>query len=101
MWQEKAIQSRLWQRTIPDTVDSLLLLSGASLAYILGFAPWHNDWLLVKLIAVLVYISLGFLAFREHERLWRKRACFILALCIASYVIGVAYSQLVLPWQML
>jgi len=91
----------MWKRILPDTIDSLLLLSGASLAYIFGFAPWHDSWLLIKLIAVLVYISLGFMAFREHESLWLKRTYFILALCIASYVIAVAYSQLILPWHIL
>jgi len=91
----------MWKRILPDIIDSLLLMSGASLAYILGFAPWYDSWLLIKLIAVLVYIGLGFMALRELESLWLKRMYFILSLLTAMYVIAIAHSKLIFPWNML
>jgi len=90
----------MWRRKLPDVIDSLLLISGASLAYMLGFAPWHDSWLLVKLVAILVYIGLGFMALRELGSLWMKRICFVLSLFIALYVIAVAHHKLILPWHM-
>jgi len=100
-WRGIVIQSRMWKRILPDIIDSLLLMSGASLAYILGFAPWYDSWLLIKLIAVLVYIGLGFMALRELESLWLKRMYFILSLLTAMYVIAIAHSKLIFPWNML
>jgi len=78
-----------------------LLISGASLAYVLGFTPWHDGWLLMKLIGIIVYILLGFMALRESENLWLKRIYFILALLIATYVIAIVHSKLIIPWHML
>lgn len=101
MWRGIPIQSRMWRRNFPDMIDSLLLISGGSLAYIFGFTPWHDSWLLIKLIAVLVYIGLGFMAFRELGSLWTKRTYFILSLLIAIYVIAIAHSKLIFPWNML
>lgn len=101
MWREIPIQSHMWKRKIPDTIDTLLLISGISLAYILGFAPWHDTWLLIKLIGLIVYMLLGILALRKAEKLWLKRTYFILALLVATYVIAVAHSKLILPWAMI
>lgn len=100
MWCKIPIQSHMWRRKLPDVIDSLLLISGASLAYMLGFSPWHDSWLLVKLLAILVYIGLGFMALRELGSLWMKRICFVLSLFIALYVIAVAHHKLILPWHM-
>jgi len=99
MWRDRPIQSRMWRRKFPDIIDSLLLISGASLAYMLGFTPWHDCWLLMKLFAVFVYILLGFMAFREIDSLWLKRIYFILALFTAIYVIAIAHSHVLSPWS--
>lgn len=101
MWREIPIQSHMWKRKIPDMIDTLLLISGIYLAYILGFAPWHDSWLLIKLIGLIVYIFLGILALREAETLWLKRIYFISALLVATYMIAVAHSKLILPWAMM
>jgi len=99
MWGEITIQSHMWKRIIPDMIDTLLLISGIGLAYILGFAPWHDDWLLIKLVGLMVYIFLGFMALRESGVLWLKRMYFMLALLVATYMIAVAHNQSVLPWR--
>ncbi len=101
MWEETPIQSHMWKRKFPDMIDSLLLISGISLAYILGFRPWHDDWLFTKLIGLMVYIFLGIMALRESETIWLKRTYFILALLTVVYMIAVAHSKLIFPWHML
>ncbi|MDQ6957446.1 MAG: SirB2 family protein [Mariprofundaceae bacterium] len=99
MWREAPIRLHVWKRMIPDMIDTLLLISGISLTYILGFSPWHDDWLLIKLVGLIVYIFLGIMALRESETLWLKRAYFMLALLVATYMIAVAHSQSVFPWH--
>ena len=98
MWQGRMLQSPLWKRRIPDAIDSSLLLSGMALAYTLGFAPWSDNWLLIKLVALVVYILLGYLALRENTLPIVRQACFILALCTAAYIITVAYNKASIPW---
>ncbi len=101
MWQEKDIQSYAWKRRIPDSIDSVLFISGMSLAYILGFAPWVDSWLLVKLLALLIYIGFGFMALREGSALWLKRVCFIFALITITYMITIAHNKVIYPWHIL
>jgi len=99
MWQGKGLLSYTWKRRIPDTIDSVLLISGVSLAYIFGFAPWYDSWLLIKLAALLIYIVFGFMALREGSVLWLKRTCFIFALITATYIIFIAHSKLICPYS--
>ena len=101
MWQGKSLQSYTWKRQIPDTIDSVLFISGVSLAYVFGFAPWCDSWLFAKLIALLMYIVFGFMALREGSVLWLKRTCFMLALLTATYMIGIAHNKVIEPWYML
>ena len=49
----------------PHINDTLLLISGISLAYIASFNPLHHTWLSAKIIALLVYIGFGFMALKS------------------------------------
>ena len=53
-----------WARRLPHLNDTLLLVAGVLLALRLGFAPWRDPWLAVKLSAVVVHIVLALVAFR-------------------------------------
>jgi uncharacterized membrane protein SirB2 len=98
MWREKPVQQHLWRRTVPDAVDTLLLITGITMAALLEVAPWENGWLAAKLIALLTYIGLGTVAFRFGRTLLIKRSCFITALIVFAYIISVARSMDAWPW---
>ncbi|NIO43271.1 MAG: regulator SirB, partial [Burkholderiales bacterium] len=49
---------------VPHAVDTLLLASAGWLMVITQQYPGVVDWLTVKLVAVVVYIGLGMVAFR-------------------------------------
>jgi uncharacterized membrane protein SirB2 len=98
MWREKPVQQRLWRRTVPDAVDTLLLITGITMAALLEVAPWENGWLAAKLIALLTYIGLGTVAFRFGRTLLIKRSCFIAALVVFAYIVSVARSMDAWPW---
>lgn len=55
-------------RVIPHINDTLLLISGVSMAFIAGFNPMAHPWLLAKLVALLLYIIFGMLAFKTFGR---------------------------------
>jgi uncharacterized membrane protein SirB2 len=52
-------------KIIPHINDTFLLISGISMAYIVGFNPLENPWLMAKIIALVLYIVFGMLALKK------------------------------------
>jgi len=98
MWRQSPVTAVIWRRIVPDTVDTLLLGSGATLAYMLSQYPLQQAWITAKLIAVLAYIMLGFVAFRFGRDLIVRRAAWLAALMIFVYIVTVAYFMRPLPF---
>ena len=62
-----ATQRQLWRwlRVVPHLLDTLLLASGLTLAFLIHQYPFfHSDWLTAKVIGLVVYIGLGTMVFR-------------------------------------
>ncbi len=59
-----AVLQRKAVKIVPHIVDTLLLLTGVSLALIFRYSPFHIDWLGTKLVLIVVYILLGGVAMR-------------------------------------
>ena len=97
MWRGQPATSLLWRRIVPDTIDTLLLLTGATMMVALAQYPFVQAWITAKLAAVIAYIGLGFLAFRGRgSRL--PRAAWVLALLVFAYVVMVAHSREAWPF---
>ncbi len=64
MLADSALLQQRWMRTWPHFVDTLLLLSGLWMAINLQLHPGNSHWLGAKLLALLAYIALGFVALR-------------------------------------
>ncbi|MGL4600723.1 MAG: SirB2 family protein [Plesiomonas sp.] len=64
----KVMQQR-WVKIVPHINDTLVLLSGVSLMVITGFYPFtpHTLWMTEKLLGVVIYILLGFVALKESK----------------------------------
>ena len=99
MWINRPLSSRLFRRSLPDTVDTLFLVSGISMAFVLGVSPLESGWLAAKIIALLIYIGLGEMALRFGSTNWLKRVCFIAAILVFGYIVGVAKTMEVVPWM--
>ena len=98
MWIGRPLEKKIWRRTLPDGVDTLLLASGITMAVLIGASPMADSWLAAKLIALLVYIGLGMVAFRfGHTRLV-KRGSFLAALVVFGYIVSVARTMQPWPW---
>lgn len=88
-----------WLRILPHCVDTALLAAGVSLAIILHQVPGVSAWLTAKLIALLIYIVLGFLALRPGRPKPLRIAAFAAALAVFMYIVGVAMRKT--PWSWL
>lgn len=84
---------RRWVRTVPHIVDTGLLLSGIWMAVLLGQYPGTAGWLSAKLLALLVYIGLGFVALRLGRSKAIRVTALILALACFAYMVAVARSK--------
>jgi len=91
------LQHRL-TRTLPHLIDSLLLGSALSLAWLSHQYPFVQGWLTAKFCGLLVYILCGSIALKRG-RSRSIRACFlVLALLAYAYIVSVALTRQPLPW---
>lgn len=68
MLHASVMQTR-WVKIVPHINDTILLLTGVGLIAVTGFYPFtpHSAWLTEKLLGVVIYILLGFVALREGK----------------------------------
>ena len=86
-----------WVRSLPHIVDTLLLLSGLWMAVLINQYPGSSGWLTAKLVALLAYIGLGFIALRLGRTKRIRVAALIGALLCFAYMALVAVSKNPLP----
>lgn len=73
-----------WVKIVPHVVDTLLLGSAIALCFILAFNPLEQTWLLHKIVAVIIYILVGFWTLKKAQTLLQKWLGFGLAMtCLA------------------
>lgn len=85
-------------RTVPHVVDTLLLGSALSLAWMSGQYPFVFDWLTAKFFGLLAYIIFGSLALKRG----RTRAIRVQSLVMAglayAYIVSVALTRQAWPF---
>jgi len=79
-------------KILPHVVDTVLLLSAFTLAYMLSTYPFSDGWLTAKLFALIVYIGFGVFTLRGKTKTIRS-AAFAAALLTFGYIIGVALTR--------
>lgn len=85
-------------RILPHVVDTVFLVSGIALIWMLRLQVPEQPWLLAKLLAVVVYILLGMVALRRGRTPQVRVIAFALALLTVAYIAGVACNKSVLSW---
>jgi len=86
------VRSRL-AKTLPHLIDSVLLLSALTLAWLLRLTPGSAPWLLAKIIGLLVYIGLGVIALRPGRPLAVRASAWGAALLIFAWIVSVAVTK--------
>jgi uncharacterized membrane protein SirB2 len=92
------LQAR-WARIVPHLNDSVLLVSGISLAYTLGLSPLEHGWLAAKIVALLAYIVLGTIALKRGKTRGQRIAAWIAALLVFGYMVAVAVAHDPVPFM--
>jgi uncharacterized membrane protein SirB2 len=80
-------------KTLPHIVDSVLLLSALTLAWMLRLDPVNAPWLLAKIIGLVVYVGLGVVALRPGNPRPVRAAAWVGALVTALWIVSVAITK--------
>ena len=82
-----------WAKTVPHVVDSVLLISALTLAWMLRINPAAAPWLLAKIVGLLVYIALGVVALRAGSTRPVRAVAWVAALTAFAYIVSVASTR--------
>jgi uncharacterized membrane protein SirB2 len=80
-------------KTLPHIVDSVLLLSALTLAWMLRLDPGNATWLLAKIVGLVLYIGLGMLALKPGRPWAVRAAAWLAALAVFGWIVSVALTK--------
>ncbi len=83
-------------KILPHIVDTVLLASALTLAWMLHLDPAQTPWLLAKILGLLAYIGLGMLALRPRLSRPSRGAFAGAALLVLAWIASVAVLKN--PW---
>lgn len=96
---DSSLLRRRWVRIVPHGVDTLLLASAIALAVMLRQYPFVAGWLTAKVVALIVYIGLGMVAFRFAHMRRMQWTAWLAAQAVFFYIVAVAVTRQPLPWS--
>jgi len=85
-------------RTAPHVIDTVFLLAGVAMVWMLQLNPFTQAWLLAKFAGLLAYIGLGTIAIKRGPTREIRALAFAGAISVFAYIVGVALSKSPLSW---
>ncbi|WP_111748468.1 SirB2 family protein [Salinisphaera orenii] len=83
-----------WLKVVPHCVDTVLLASGLTLAFLIHQYPFAgSDWLTAKVIGLFAYIALGVMVFRGSRQQSLRMLFSLAALLVFAYIVSVAVTK--------
>lgn len=93
MLNESPLRLHCLTRILPHVVDSLLLGSALTMAWMSGQYPFVNGWLTAKLFGLIAYILLGMTALKRGRTMAIRARFFGLAVLAYLYIVSVALTR--------
>lgn len=85
--------NRKWLKIAPHIIDTVLIVSAIMLYLRSGLELLSTPWLMAKIIALLLYIALGLIAFRFGKTRTIRFVAWLEANLVFAYIIGVAITK--------
>lgn len=85
-------------RIAPHVIDTLFLLSGIALVFMMHLNAFTQPWLLAKFAGLIVYIVLGTIALKRGATRQIRVVAFVAALAVFGYIVGVATTKSPASW---
>ena len=86
------VRSRV-AKILPHLVDSALLISALTLAWMLRLTPDKAPWLSAKIVGLVVYVALGVIALRPGRPIAVRTAAWFGALAVVAWIASVAITK--------
>lgn len=86
------LQAR-WVKIAPHINDTVLLITGITLAINIQQYPFVHGWLTAKVLALLTYIGLGVITLRQGRSKQQRIITWLAAILVFMYMIGVARTR--------
>ncbi len=87
-------------RIFPHVVDSVFLLSGIAMVWMLHLNPFTQPWLIAKFTGLIAYILLGTIAIKRGRTLQVRMIALVGAVSVFAYIAGVALTKSPFSWLM-
>lgn len=97
MMQSSPMLQQRWVKIAPHINDTILLISAIALVVITAQYPGPLAWVNAKIIALVVYIALGFVALKPGRAKSVRITAWCLAVLTFAYIVMVALSKNALP----
>lgn len=91
------LQHRL-TKVLPHIVDTVFLLAGIALVWMMSLNVITQPWLLAKFAGLVVYIVLGTVAIKRGKTKEIRVMAFAGALAVYAWVVGVAIAKTPASW---
>lgn len=85
-------------RVVPHVVDTVFLLSGIAMVWLLHLDPFTQPWLVSKFTGLITYILLGTIAIKRGKTRQIRLLAMIGAVSVFAYIAGVAFTKSPLSW---
>lgn len=95
---ESGLLQQRWLKILPHCIDAALLGSAITMVVISQQYPLQQAWLTAKVVALLIYIGLGFVVMRIARNQQQRMGAFVLALLTYAYIVSVAINKAPIPW---
>jgi len=93
MLADSPMLGKRWVKVLPHIIDTVLLISALVLVYLMSLPLLQTDWLLAKIIALLLYIVLGTMALKRARTKLQRLMFALLAILVFLYIVSVAMSK--------
>ncbi|KAA3638162.1 MAG: hypothetical protein DWP95_13160 [Proteobacteria bacterium] len=87
----KARQPGKFYKITPHVIDTLLLITGITVAAMVSFTMANSPWLTTKVVALFFYVGFGVLAMRGRGQM--RWVGYLLATLTFIYIVAVAVTK--------
>jgi len=87
-----------WIKITPHIIDTFLLITAIMLLYQKSLFPLEHNWVLAKLVGLIIYIVLGMLTLRFSKTNAQAIPAFFAALLCYTYIVSVAITKSAWPF---
>ena len=98
MFIDSPVLKSTWAQLIPHLVDTVFVLSGFSMAFMLNFAVFGQPWLVVKILLLMIYLLFVGIALSRGTTKRMRTVAFFLAIATFTFIVGIAVNKTPVSW---